>query len=185
MKKLSIIFVLALIMALVIGVLVPLSHPSPVVSQPVRYDDLVVFLGDDDVNTHVDNPLTYNCLNRALDLWHNAYLKGIDAFIVVLNEDGVNWHCRVGFYATERADLPYLEAGYTSYWGDTVRWFYVEPLVDCILTRAVIENSSPEQSITILSGQECLRLWSMGNSILPNLYIGGIVAKYKIGRLIL
>lgn len=182
MKKLSIIFVLALI----IGVFLSLSDQSNVSAvEAVTYDDLITFLEQDDISCREGNPITYNCANRALDLWHNAYLSGIDAFIIVLDEPSKDWHCRVGFYSMGDIDLPYLERGYTSYWGDSRHWFHVEPLADCILTRAVVESSWPDEVITVLSPGECLQLWSMGNSILPRAMLVGMVTLHKVERFLI
>lgn len=177
MKRLLIVLVLV-----VVGSLATLYHPAVIAVQPITYDELTSFLAKDDVNNRTGNPLTYNCVNRALDLWHNAYLAGLDAFIIVLDEPGMDWHCRIGFHSVGDTAPSYLERGYTLYWGDTESWFYVEPIVDCILTRAVLEDSWPEEVITVLSGSECLQLWSMGNSVLPWSVLVLRVTLHKVGR---
>ncbi|MCJ7669559.1 MAG: hypothetical protein MUO61_03460 [Dehalococcoidia bacterium] len=141
------------------------------------------FLTLDATNETAYNKLQYNCLNFAVDLWHNAYLAGFDAFIIVLNKDGLDSHVVLGFYAIGN------EGYAVDYWGENKQWFYIDPQKDSIIGRG--DDTDPldkrnVEIITFLYGEDAFELWeevSGGGSKIPLISLYETVGVYKVKKL--
>lgn len=152
--------------------------------RPITKQELLDFLVADATNETTYNRLTYNCGNFAVDLWRNAYLKGFDAFIILLNWHRWNTHAVVGFYASEEMPLNHPE-----YWGENPQWFFVDPQFDMPMARG---NSSDPldkcnwEIITFVYGKDAFNLWKAisGNGPkIPWIKLGLLGAIYKIKNL--
>ena len=143
------------------------------------------FLASDATNDIAYNWVTYNCLNFAVDLWHNAYIEGLDAFLIILNEKGVFSHVCLGFYAEDG------NFSDSTYWFDRNGgcWFYVDPQKDYVYSRYSPEDIYGESTIEIITfiyGEDAFALWQestdMFQPILTRLYID--ICFYKIRGLL-
>ena len=159
--------------------------PSSV--HPATRQDVLAFLLEDKTNEQRYDLLRYNCLNFALDLWHNAYLRGLDAFLMVLNEPCGWSHIRVGFSSIGWAEAEGREYGWTEYWGNkSAPWLYVEPTVDMFMTGENGTTLQDSQTIRYIRGEDVFELWESvkGNRAkLPLISLYVDVLLFKIGKL--
>ena len=144
------------------------------------------FLASDNISENVYSWIGYNCLNFAVDLWRNAYLAGLDAFIVVINKDGIFSHTAVGFYE-QGDDYPC--------WSDEDGryWLYVDPQCDVsfgecdeeLLARVYVQST--DDIIVCLYGEDAFNLWQevSGKTLgieLIRLY--RMIWLYKVGKVV-
>ena len=148
--------------------------------------EVMDFLASDATNDTAYNWVTYNCLNFAVDLWHNAYLAGFDAFLIILNKKGIFSHVCLGFYAEDG------NSSDSAYWFDRNGgcWFYVDPQKDYVYSRHNPEDIYGEYTIEIITfiyGEDAFNLWQevSGKTLgieLIRLY--RIIWLYKVGKVV-
>lgn len=97
------------------------------------FQEIKSFLETDKTDEHKFTR-EYNCVNFSIDLWRNAYLEGLDAFIVIDNGMGKwDYHISMGFYVANGTKL------------------FIDPQSDVVET--------PKEIIAILLGRTAYRLW--------------------------
>ena len=101
------------------------------------------FLNNDSTDESEYNLLWYSCLDFAVDLWRNAYLAGLDAFIVIVNKGILLSHAIVGFHTV----------------GDS-EYVLVDPQKNGLLaSNDGLRELADCEVITIFYGENALKLW--------------------------
>jgi len=179
------VLILAIVLPLTVGA-EGISYDSSSV-HPVTRQELAAFLVSNPVHNRTYDSIRYNCVDFAVDLWYDAYLAGIDAFIIILDKPGFDSHARVGFTAIGDDEAPDTDPGYTEYWvSGNGSWFYVEPRSIIPLTRMKETNPLDGQVIETIVGSGALQLYRAKHSGSPIPLIQRIAAvfKYKLGKLL-
>ena len=158
LKEMKAVFIsLAIALVLIPGGLVSDEVYDATRVSPATREEVVAFLENDNTSNATYNILFYNCLSFAVDLWRNAYLAGLDAFLIVINRGALS-HVAVGFYA-EGTDMRIVE-----YWAreDGRQWFFIEPKDDVFWARGDSYDFLDKRNveiITFLYGEDVFELW--------------------------
>lgn len=186
-KILFSLFIIALVLAVVLPVTVGTERDCYDASlvYPITRQELTDFLNNTPVHNRTYDSIRYNCINFALDLWHEAYLKGIDAFIVII-DTGFIGHVVVGFYSTDEVLCTWGSRG------NNRTWFMVEPNISRPIYK---ENKSV--GITAYSpiihvsgfvyGNDALRLYKAmheGLGMLPGCELAMHTITYRVGKIL-
>ena len=184
---------IGLLAVLILAIVLPLTVGANSISynassvHPVTREELATFLIESPVHNRTYDSTRYNCVDFAVDLWYDAYLAGIDAFIIILDKPGFDSHARVGFTAIGDDEAPDTDPEYTEYWvSGNGSWFYVEPRSIIPLTRMKETDPLDGQVIETIVGSDALQLYRAKHNGSPIPLIQRTVAifKYKLGKLL-
>lgn len=182
-KKISVVVIAAVFIAFFVLSAVRIANTTESYDassvHPVTKQELADFLISNSVHNRTYHEIGYNCVNFAVDLWYDAYLSGMDAFIIFIDK-GMRGHALVGFRFNgvegKIAGWDYWWY-YMEPWGDDESYFIVEP--EMIWTFPC--NASLE-IIMFISGEDALRLYEAkhGGSPLPIIKVELAKWKYKL-----
>lgn len=153
--------------------------------------EVMEFLAEDDVSNRTYDEHNYNCVNFAVDLWYNAYLAGLDAYLLAINRPGRKYHIVVGFYLNTQDVWDNWEnyAGLQNwlFWNNgTAYSLVIEPQAHISADSLVAGCIPMSEFIDVTAAyhrEDAYRLWLMGKGEAPLEYVRLAVKSlsFKIG----